>query len=310
MAVGASGAYIAETLKKMGCEVYSFDYRTPLENGQYQTLNEMNNALLKEMSNAPLDALLVFKGEILNPHVIRQIKEWIKVPALLWYPDELYLHNWEINLMKAFDHVFVIQDTAINGLKLHGINAHYLVEGCYPEMHTPVTPAAEYSSDVMFAGSPYQRNYWLLDILHHCLKKGYVFKLWGNNWWDEVLLNYWQKKPIYNLEHSLAVSSSKVCLELTSPPAKVGNRVFQELAAGGLMITEELPCLKKWGLENMVHYIGYPADDHDALLKAIDFAINNPDRVDIIRDAAAAFAHSNNTYEHRLHRLFQEAGLE
>ena len=312
--VGASGYYISESLKQMGHEVYEFDYRKTLDIGKYATLADMNKGFFNEFVNAPIDALLIFKGELLHPGVVRAVADQTQVPTILWYPDELYMYDWEINLMQGFDHVFVIQDTAIHGLKLHGINAHYLVEGCFPELQKPLEPTPmdidKYGADVMFAGTPYHRNYWLLEVLYHCLEKNLKFRLWGNGWWDTILAGLWEKRPVYNLEHSMAVSASKICLELSSPPTKVGGRIFQELAMGGLLITENLNCLTKWGLKSGEHYIGYYPDDHEGLLSLIDLVMQDPEGYRHIRENARKFAHEKNTYIDRLKQMFKEIDLK
>jgi len=312
--VGASGYYVSESLKQMGHEVYEFDYRESLDTGKYPTLAAMNTAFFNEFQNAPIDVLLVFKGELLHPKIVRAVADHAQIPTILWYPDELYMYDWEITMMQNYDHVFVIQETALKGLKLHGINAHYLIEGCFPELHRPLEPTVadieKYGADIMFAGSPYHRNYWLLEVLYHCLKKNLKFRLWGNGWWDSILDGVWGKRAIYNLEHSMAVSASKICLELSSPIMKVGSRIFQELAMGGLLMTEAVPCLAKWGLKSGTHYIGYSVDNHEALLEQIDLVTESPEAFKDIREKAKKFAHEKNTYIDRLQQMFKEISLK
>ena len=312
--VGASGYYVSESLKQMGHEIYEFDYRASLDTGKYPTLAAMNTAFFNEFQNAPIDVLLVFKGELLHPKIVRAVADHAQIPTILWYPDELYMYDWEITMMQNYDHVFIIQETALKGLKLHGINAHYLIEGCFPDLHRPLEPTAadieKYGADIMFAGSPYHRNYWLLEVLYHCLKKNLKFRLWGNGWWDSILDGVWGKRAIYNLEHSMAVSASKICLELSSPIMKVGSRIFQELAMGGLLITENLNCLTEWGLKSGEHYIGYYPDDHEGLLSLIDLVMQDPEGYRHIRENARKFAHEKNTYIDRLQQMFKEIGLK
>ena len=86
--------------------------------------------------------------------------------------------------------------------------------------------------------------------------------------------------------------------------------VFQELAMGGLLLTEKLPCLADWGLECGKHYLGYPADDHESLMEQIDLVMQEPEAFKDIRENARKFAHEKNTYVDRLHQMFREVGLE
>lgn len=306
---GTSGYYICETLREMGHEVEVFDYRKKLQNRRdVDSILKMNSELVSKVYKDPPEMLLTFKGELLAPKAVELIGA--KTKTVLWHPDEVWFAKWHIELAKRFHHVFTIQDTAMPAYKMHGVeNIHYLVEGCYPPLHRPVTVPDEekqyYGADIMFAGSPYQRNYWLLAIVKFCEEKGLTFKLWGNNWEDEVLRRYWQKRPIYNLEHSKAVSSSRICMNLTSPPPKLGSRPIMEMAMGGLVITEELPCLRKWGFEHEKHLVTFKQEDFQDMFSKIEYYMENGEARKV-REKAWRNCHENHTYKNRLTQLLKE----
>lgn len=308
--VGASGYYIQETLKAMGNVVVTFDYRRLVY--ELGTLRKMNQKLIETVWEEKPDVLLAFKAELIHPKTLEYVRR--KTLTLLWNPDEVWFEGWEVKLAKSVDHFYTIQDTALDGFRLHGVkNVHYLVEGCYPPLHRPIEVTDEekecYGADVMFAGSPYQRNYWLLTIAKFCEEKGYSLKIWGNNWKDEVLLKFWQRRAIYNEEHCKAVSSSKVCVNLTSPPPKLGSRPVMEMAMGGLLVTERLPAIDCWGFKHDEHLILFEREDFDEMVYCIEYFVENPEVGRKIGENASRFCHKEHTYEKRLLKMFKEAGI-
>jgi len=313
-------------LKKLGHEVCRFEYATLSNYSPRFSFGITSNSMIRDFSVVQMnegffskveavksDLILIIKGETILPEVLLNIKKELNIPIATWWMDDP-LFEWHEDLpvarenisnsLKLFDHFFVFDSYHIPRLKRLGIRSvHWLPLAVDPNDYYPLalsdTELSYYGSDVSFAGSAYRsRGRVLIELMDFNLK------LWGGNWLNEGLKKVTTKRgEIISTEEACKIyNATKINLSLCHQQSVFGPnlRVFEILAPGGFLITENLADLHKLFKvgEEIVCYDGV-----EDLKDKIKYYLAHPEERKAIAEAGHRRVIENHTYLHRMKEL-------
>jgi len=202
-----------EAFRRLGCEVYAYDYRNPPSGARGHLV--CNEVVALYRSYKP-DIVLFSKCRDWPSWVAAQCNDAVRV---LWYmdcppPNGNYTHQL-VDLMRQCELVYCNIWGSVEVSRNRGIlQAELLQEGFDPLVDKPVDVPFEY--DVTFIGGLRNRRY----VYHQMFK----FKVISG---------------AYREEHAKAVCQSRINLNFTEGGAS--DRVYKILAAGGFLLTEPWP---------------------------------------------------------------------
>ena len=206
-------------------------------------------------------------------------------PRVLWAIDtHLSFHRLEA-LAADTDYLFSAQKDGAARFQRAGFSAHWLPLAADPKIHRPQTALKTY--DWAFVGSPFLGE---RDRLLHILKARFPRNFVGNRYFHEMAAIYSQSRVVFN----------------RSVRNDVNMRVFEALACGGLLVTNDLADNGQAELfRDGVHLSTYRGDEE--LFDRVEWALSHPDVSHRIAMTGRHAVLERHTYLHRMLRLLEFA---
>jgi len=253
------GRYCAKALRNLGHEVKVFDHRKnaiprrfglskiPLtrEIGIYAK----NLQLKREVKKYKPDFLFVLKGEIILPKTIEWVRKRLKIPTVLWFPDDPQLFDSiSKHIGPAYDIVFTSSVDALDWYKYIGVSkVKWIGFACDPEVHKRITLTEEekrkYGGDICFVGSNYPER---LDVIKDLPE--FDLRVWGSGW-DSAneyssLHKLFAKEEIFSKEMVSLYNARKIVLNIHHNEMKYGGmkanwRVYEATGCGAFLLTDK-----------------------------------------------------------------------
>lgn len=205
-------------------------------------------------------------------------------PAACWVIDTHIDFEWSLAKAKQFDVVFAAQKLGAEKLRQHGIEtATWLPLACDPELHT--APRATNEFDVAFVGHVFPGlRQDLLNRINDRFDRVFV----GNRYLIEMAKTYASSHIVFN----------------RSVADDVNMRVFEGLASGSLLISNDLPDSGQNELfRNGQDFVTYR--DEDELIERISYFLEHPNERERIARSGQILALSQHTYLHRMIQLLR-----
>ena len=188
-----------------------------------------------------------------------------------------------VDMARSFDYVFLAQEADIEYFKRKGVeNVAWLPLACSPELHD--VRAQPRTIDVSFVGSLTKNTEASRLELLQRVKDRFPNNCIGMQWPDQMAQTYAQSKIVVNA----AIKSD------------VNMRVFEALASGALLITDEANGLEDLFIDGK-HLVIYHNDDD--LLDLIEYFLEHDDERERIAAAGKALVYDRHTYDHRTKQL-------
>lgn len=206
-------------------------------------------------------------------------------PSAYWAIDTHLDFEWALEESGRFDFVFAAQRDGVQELERLGIkHALWLPLACDPEIHR--SGNLEKIWDVSFVGhvlgGERQR---LLELIRQRFPKGFI----GQKYFKEMAKVYAQSKIVFN----------------RSVRNDVNMRVFEALASGSLLITNDLESNGQAELfRDQEHLVVY-GDDEELFAKIACYLANDALREGIAQ-AGQKEVLAKHTYDHRMEQLLEE----
>jgi len=212
--------------------------------------------------------------------------EALTVPKACYLIDTHIAPELRVDIARRFDFTFLAQKGQVNYFQLSGIgNARWLPLACSPELHD-VEPC-ERRYDVAHVGNPANdatdRRRTLLGEVARRFPNNRI----GQFWPEDMARIYAQSRIVVN-----------ACVN-----RDVNMRVFEAMAAGALLITDEADGLEDL-FEDGVHLVIY-RDDAD-LLELIEQYLEDDAARQRIAAAGQALVRERHTYDLRIEELLHE----
>ena len=203
-----------------------------------------------------------------------------------WAIDTHLDPAWHVEKARGFDLVFTAQRDGAEKLRRSGVrSATWLPLGCDPEIHGKHEIAKQY--DVAFVGSVFPGP--RADLLN-LIRRKYPNTFIGQCYFEEMAKTYSAARTVFN----------------RSIKNDVNMRVFEALASGSLLVTNDL---SDNGLAELfrdgVHLVTYrEAED---LLDKLAFYLRRDSLREKIAAAGRAEVVEKHTYRHRMEQVLQRA---
>ncbi len=205
------------------------------------------------------------------------------IPRIAYFIDTHFALDLRIELAKHFDFTFLAQRTHIPAFVNAGIpNVAWLPLACSPELHK-VDPV-ERTVDVAFVGAvpddPNDRRRKLLDAVEARFPVAVV----GRYWPEEMARIYANSKIVINM----------------SVDRDINMRVFEALASGAMLITDEADGLEEL-FDDGTHLVIY-RNDNDLIGLIERYLAGNAARERIAREGRT-LVYAKHTYQHRMRQM-------
>lgn len=283
-----TSTYITNALQDLGHKVYHHDYRIQVNPQRLQGLTGW------------MDALVIVKGESIPLETIRFCAK--KVPTALWHFDAWEAKvDWLVNRAQEVDHFFTIAGGLVDWYQEQGIEAHWLSEGCDPNLHRPAKPAPfGWGSDVAFVGTLVQDRGSFLEAVG----ERFALQVWGSSGAQGRNLKH-RGRAYGDAGHNKVVSSSKVILGIDRTPDIRGSwsaRLYRTLAAGGFYLTNRVDGLTAY-FKDGVHLLLYESPED--CLERIEVALEHPEWREEISEIGQREVVKNHTFRHRMEEMLR-----
>lgn len=229
---------IANGFENAGHTVERFDYRHwGRILGSEKRDRQIFYFLVDRRDPEPYGVIVFCKCNGVSTDLIKSCRRYTK--TFLWYMDPLNgNYNDELKeKIKVADYVGVAKWEVYLEAKKLNLNTHFLIEGFDPKWDYPIECEKKY--DISFIGNPYGER---TDILRNLSVFADI---------DIPILS-----DKYNIEHSKAVSQTKINLNFTGGGGP-SDRVYKILAAGGFLLSEKYPHTEKYGLEPLRDFASF-----------------------------------------------------
>ncbi len=313
----AMNEYVESTLRRMGHEVVVFEhyrYRLPgrvrdrLPILQSWDIGRLNRALRHAVERERPDLLLVLAGITLDGETIQAIRR-TGVTTANWFADYPAHFDYTMTMAPAYDWFFVSDSLSRDRHRAAGhANVHWLPFGCLPEWADELPRGREELTgiDAVFVGSWYpERAAWLSGL------SGCRLAIWGPGWRERVegplraAVRGDALRPVeWLLEYRRAPVSLNLHYGFGGDPIPYGamanTKVFEVLAAGGFLLTDEkkdLTTLLAAGRD----FVGFH-DIRDCEAK-LRYYLDHEDERRVIARRGQQSVLANHTYAHRLSAL-------
>ncbi len=185
------------------------------------------------------------------------------IPHIYWATEDspngqFFALSYITKTQPAF--VFTICPAAIDNYRRHGIKAAYLDFGFHAKVHYPTDMEEKYRSDIatvanaypaLAAHKPYHYRLQSINaLIHPLLQQKLRIDFWGGGWdkmgerlgdipidWLHGSLPYTEANKVY--------SSAKIILGLQNHPSQLTQRVYEILASGGFLLTNDTPAVRQ-----------------------------------------------------------------
>ncbi|MBN2198078.1 glycosyltransferase [Candidatus Wolfebacteria bacterium] len=217
----------------------------------------LQKEILKTAKEKRPDLILVFKGWLIKPQTISDIKKILPQTLVFNFnpdnPFNTWHHGnsnyWIINSIPLYDVYFIWGKFLVEPLKKAGAKAvEYLPFGYDSKIHYPAEVSKKdrevYGSDIAFIGTwDKEREWWLNNLItKDSIIKNLNLKIWGNLWEkaNKKLQEKWQKKEMVGEEFSRVCGASKIIL----------NFIRKQNGSSHNMRTFEIPACRGFMLSN------------------------------------------------------------
>jgi GT2 family glycosyltransferase/Tfp pilus assembly protein PilF len=205
-------------------------------------------------------------------------------PSAWWVIDTHLQYDWDLRKARSFDVVFAAQRDGARRLRADGIaQALWLPLAANPLLHRPLPVPKTY--DWCFVGRLFPGpRAELVRLLQERFPNCFVGAAYG----DDMARTLSASRVIFNR----SISND------------VNMRVFEALACGGLLVTDDLA---DNGLEELLHagehYLAYR--DADELCQQVAWALAHPEECARIAKAGHAAVLAGHTYRHRMQTILR-----
>lgn len=258
----------------------------------------LQQPLLRRARRQALDVVITV--ESLPPEAVRDLRG-MGAKVALWFPDAISNLAAHLMFLAPYDAIFFKEPHLVERSQaLLDAPVEYLPEACNPAWHR--IPHPEVASDpcVLVVGNMYAFRVRLLERL---ARAGLPLKIFGPPWarWlrSPALEPMYTGRYVSRKEKARVFRSASVVLN-SLHPAEVNGlncRLFEAAACGGTLLTEYRPalgCCFEIGREVLAY------DGFDDLVDKARWLLENRDAGKSLGNAAAARAHRDHTYAHRL----------
>jgi hypothetical protein len=267
---GNLGASYSSAFKRLGCEVFPFDYDEAYFHGspiagnrllrrtfRRVLWNRMNRSTREMARRIRPSLILVLKGSFLDPETIRDLRG-LGAPVVNYYPDNPYCGvPWDprktsaqrhdlIDVLREYSRVWIWQPEMAAQLVRDGVSASYMPFASDPEMYFPhenlrAEPCPECDGDhaiVLIGQHSAKRQAHIAAIRQHSVN------LWGARW-SRIGGDLAARHRIHSASafgtatsklYSLASVSLNVVDDLNLPGHNM--RTFEIPASGGVMLAQ------------------------------------------------------------------------
>ena len=185
--------------------------------------------------------------------------------------------EYRLEKAKEFDYVFCNQERAVREFGERGVEARWLPHAVEPRAY-PNKPECIKKYDVGFVGFvTFEKRADALDRIY----REFPNFFYGQRLFEEAAEVYRKSRIVFN----------------TSAEDDVNMRLFEVLATGSFLLTENVPTIGDFGLIDGQHFVSY-LDLDDAVAKAMYFIKYEDKREKIAKDGMEAVL-AGHTYQHR-----------
>lgn len=247
-------------------------------------LDSPASEILRGLEGAPLPDLYLWVDS--GQERVAPDTRALPMPKVAYLIDTHVTPQLRLEMARHFDLVFLAQRAQVEAFKAAGIaQARWLPLACSPELHA--VPEAERHFDFAYVGSfnaeEHDRRRTLLGALAEEFPDSFV----GRAWPEDMARIYAQSKIVVN-----------ACFN-----RDVNMRVFEAMASGALLITDEAE-----GLEELFtageHLVVYRDDTELAGL--VQHYLEHPEERERIARAGQALVLREHTYAKRLEEIFRQ----
>ncbi len=206
----------------------------------------------------------------------------INCPSVYWAIDTHLDFEWRLERSHSFNFVFAAQRDGAEKFKQAGVkNVHWLPLGCDPEIHGKKDVAKKY--DIGFVGHSFPGE---REELLKLITEKYPNSFLGQADYREMANVYSASKIVFN----------------RSLRNDINMRVFEALASGSLLITNDLDDNGQSALfQSSKHLVTY--QNADEMLELIDYYLTHDEEREQIAAASREEVLAHHTYQHRMQKI-------
>ncbi len=295
-----------DTLLRMGCEVFYFDYATLLrEHGR----KRMNERLREVVDVEKPDVLfcVLYKNEI-DKDVMRKITEETDTLTFNWFADDVFrFRGFSSRWATCFDWIITADKECVpKYLALGTKNALYVRWACNPFLYRTSNDAPLY--DVTFIGQPHSKRREGVAALQAA---GIKVETWGRGWErgridQEGMINVFGRSKInLNFSDTSTKPGWKGKLGFKFPK-QIKARLLEVPACGGFLLTGDAPALGEYyeaGRDVAVYH------STEELVEKVQYYLAHNGERQAIAKAGYERTMKEHTYPHRICDMFRRMGF-
>lgn len=311
-----------KALRNLGCEVEmvspnndaSLLYYGCLRSGNeysYLALKEFSRCVLRKAEKFRPDAVLIYGSNYyVCPGLLRKLKQKLGCRIWLWEGNMQFWTWFMGGAVPYYDEVFLMDSYMVPVFRGPARKDHvyHLGSACDPEEHCILelndTDRERFGADVSFIGSAFPERIRLFEQLTDL-----NLRLWGAGWdKSDKLRPFFSDEPVYGLKKTKIYNASKIVLSLQNPATQINGvscRVFEPIACGSFVITEERKDLMKY-FEVGKEIITY-ADEQDLMEKIRYYLAHEQERREMAARGRARIL-AEHTFEKRMRQLLDTVG--
>ncbi len=209
--------------------------------------------------------------------------ESISGPKVAYFIDTHMQLETRLEMARRFDYVFIAQEAQIEDFVQAGIeNVAWLPLACSPELHDVGNHPR--TIDVAYVGSLTENTDARRLSLMQRVAERFPNNAIGMRWPEDMAMAYAQSKIVIN----------------AAVKRDVNMRVFEGLASGALLITDEADGLNDLFIDGQ-HLVVYHNDED--LFDLVEYFLEHDEERERIAAAGKALVYDRHTYDHRTKQL-------
>lgn len=310
----------ARALRELGHEVTTVDYRLASPRSLRRIAPPLHRRralsnVLKTLSAAPVDVVVVLKGECFDGRAIAAIRQAARAPVVNWFPDDPHQFQLSRRIAPAYDLFFTHDTYAVRQLLEAGVRqARYLPFGCHPAVHHPYssaenTEAGGLEGSILFIGTydPLRAS-----VLSTVANLGLTVA--GPGWRREHVPGATiVEEGVFGEAMFRAFTRARVCINIHQnfggPIEAYGHglnsRVFEVTGCGGLLLTDRKSDLHElYDEEREVVCYG----SRDELRERVQYLLTDSSWGQAVARSGRERAISFHTLHHRFRRMLEAVG--
>jgi spore maturation protein CgeB/SAM-dependent methyltransferase len=222
-----------------------------------------------------------FGAEKIDPDI-----ELLDMPKIAYLVDVHVTTKLRLAMARHFDVVFLAQKVYVDFFREQGVkNVFWAPLACWPPMHAMASEMRHYDFSYVGGLSPEEegRRRELMSGLQKRFPNNYV----GRAYPADMAKIYNQSKIVVNACHN----------------RDVNMRVFEALASGALLITDEADGLEDL-FEDGKHLIIYRTDEEAG--EKVQYYLAHPEEREAIAEAGREWVLAHHTYSHRIQAILKQ----